>query len=473
MIGTKAMTKPHAQAKSGSARTAQSASQKDILPLEQMMAHDETNVQAQALIKQGDNENGKNQALVPALRFTGFSDGWAHYHLREAVVSFDYGLNAPAKPYDFKNKYLRIKDIDEISRTFSTADLTSPDTDLVDSDKYLAREGDLFFARTGSIGRTYLYSKDEGKVLFAGYLIRGHIKQDLFSPDFVFYNTLTNGYYSFVKTTSARSVQPGINAQEYGSYKLAIPSLPEQQRIGALFKELDRNLSLNRAQLGKLTQLKTSMLEQMFPQEGEDVPRLRFDGFTEPWQPTLLKDAVTSLDYGLNAPSKPFDFSRKFIHIQDIEADSRELATSGLTSPDVDNTISSHYTARYGDIFFARSGATVGRTYRYLSSDGCVIFACHLIRGQVKNNYFCPNFVFYTTLTKSFNYFVKITSLRSAIPGVNAQEYGSYQFKAPSLAEQERIGAFFKALDERLALQRAKIEKLEQLKKALLEQMFV
>ena len=64
------------------------------------------------------------------MRFDGFSESWEPRCLKELVVSFDYGLNAPAKPFDFTNKYLRIKDIDEDSRSFSTADLTSPDSEL-------------------------------------------------------------------------------------------------------------------------------------------------------------------------------------------------------------------------------------------------------------------------------------------------------------------------------------------------------
>lgn len=463
------MTKPHAQAKSGSARTAQSASQKDILPLEQMMVSKEATGQAQALQKQGDNENDKNQVLVPALRFTGFSDGWAHYHLRDTVVSFDYGLNAPAKPFDFTNKFLRIKDIDEVSRTFSTADLTSPDSDLVNSDKYLALEGDLFFARVGaSAGRTYLHLNVRGRVIFIGNLIRGRIKQTQFNPKFIFYNTLSNNFISFIKTVHTSTAQPSISAIEYGSYKLAIPSLPEQQRIGALFKELDRNLSLNRAQLEKLTQLKTSMLEQMFPQEGEDVPRLRFDGFTEPWQQRQLRDLAQIIGGGTPSTSikaywdgsinwfTPAELgdqvfvshSERQITQQGVEQSSAKLLPQGTVL----------FTSRAG------IGKTAILTTPSTTNQG---FQSIVPNPKLLDSYF----IF--SCTNQLKAYGENVGGGSTFKEVSGKQMEVMYLLIPSLAEQERIGAFFQALDERLALQRAKIEKLEQLKKALLEQMFV
>ena len=406
------------------------------------------------------------------MRFDGFSESWEPRCLKELVVSFDYGLNAPAKPFDFTNKYLRIKDIDEDSRSFSTADLTSPDSELASADKYLAHIGDLLFARTGSIGRTYLYAKDDGRVIFAGYLIRAHVKQEQFSPEFVFYNTLTQDFLNFVKATSARSVQPGINAQEYGSYQLMLPSLAEQQRIGALFKELDHNLALNRALLEKLTKLKASLLEQMFPRVGESVPQLRFEGFSEPWEQRCLKELVVSFDYGLNAPAKSFDFTTKYLRVKDIDEDSRSFSTAGITTPDIDKDSADKYLAHENDLFFGRAGS-IGRTYLHTQNTGRVVFATNFIRAHLKQEQFSPEFVFYNTLTQGFLDFVQATSTRSVQPSINAQLYGSYLLMIPSLAEQQHIGAFFKAMDERIAQQRAKLNKLEQLKQALLEQMFV
>ena len=92
--------------------------------------------------------------------------------------SFEYGLNAAAKEYDGVNKYIRITDIDDDSRIFMQTDLTSPDCELCNADRYKLEEGDIVFARTGaSVGKTYIYKALDGLVYYAGFLIRAKIKQ--------------------------------------------------------------------------------------------------------------------------------------------------------------------------------------------------------------------------------------------------------------------------------------------------------
>ena len=91
----------------------------------------------------------------------------------------------------------------------------------------------MLFARTGaSVGKTYRYKNSDGLVYFAGFLIRARIKQE-YDPEFIFQNTITTNYNHFINVTSQRSGQPGVNAQEYSEYLVAIPEFPEQQKIGS------------------------------------------------------------------------------------------------------------------------------------------------------------------------------------------------------------------------------------------------
>ena len=150
---------------------------------------------------------------VPAIRFKGFSEGWALEKLGDIAESFDYGLNAAAIEFDGINKYIRITDIDDKTREFNSNQLTSPDTNLDQADNYKLKKGDLLFARTGaSVGKTYRYKDSDGLVYFAGFLIRARIKP-LFDIEFIFQSTLTDSYNSFIRLTSQRSGQPGVNAQ--------------------------------------------------------------------------------------------------------------------------------------------------------------------------------------------------------------------------------------------------------------------
>ena len=206
----------------------------------------------------------KEKRRVPKLRFPGFTEDWEQRKLADLADSFEYGLNVAAKDYDGKNKYIRITDIDDSTHEFLRNDLTTPDADLPQSGNYKLHYGDILFARTGaSVGKTYIYKEFDGLVYYAGFLIRAKIKREE-DPEFIFQNTLTPDYDKYIRITSQRSGQPGVNAQEYGEYSLMVPVLQEQKKIGTFLRDLDTLLSLHQRKLEKLRQIKKSMLERMF-----------------------------------------------------------------------------------------------------------------------------------------------------------------------------------------------------------------
>lgn len=200
-------------------------------------------------------------------------------------------------------------------------------------------------------------------------------------------------------------------------------------------------------------------------------PSYRFAGHTEPWEEKKLGEVAESLDYGLNASAKEFDGVNKYIRITDIDDFSNEFLKTNLTSPDVKIDESSDYLLSEGDILFARTGASTGKTYYYKKTDGVVFFAGFLIRARIKedNDY---KFIFQNTLTKKFKKYVDITSQRSGQPGVNAKEYANFLLSLPSLPEQTAIGAFFQDIDQLISLQQRKLEVLKEQKKTYLKLLF-
>ncbi|MBP6389262.1 MAG: restriction endonuclease subunit S [Flavobacteriales bacterium] len=186
---------------------------------------------------------------------------WEERRLGEICTDISYGMNAAAVEYDGENKYLRITDIDESSHEFLQTGLTSPGNVL--EDKYVLREGDLLFARTGaSVGKSYLYKKKDGKVYFAGFLIRFHVKEGV--PEFIYAQTLTTEYGRWVTENSMRSGQPGLNAEEYKSFTIHFPCLEEQQRIAGFLSALDGRVAAVGQQLERAVQWKRGLLQQMF-----------------------------------------------------------------------------------------------------------------------------------------------------------------------------------------------------------------
>ena len=226
----------------------------------------------------------KDAKNVPALRFKGYYDAWEKRKYGDIAKSFQYGLNAPAKKFDGINKYLRITDIDDLTRLFKQESLTSPDTNLSNASTYLLKQGDVLFARTGaSTGKTYKYRKGDGKVYFAGFLIRADLKPK-FDSEFFYQTTLTDSFLDFVKVTSQRSGQPGINSKEYANKAIQVPELSEQQRIGSVLAIYDNLIAATQDKIDALEQAKKALLQRLFDQSW------RFKGYSDPWEKRKVSD---------------------------------------------------------------------------------------------------------------------------------------------------------------------------------------
>ena len=184
-------------------------------------------------------------------------------------------------------------------------------------------------------------------------------------------------------------------------------------------------------------------------------PKIRFKGYTEDWEQRKLGEIATSFEYGLNAAAKEYDGENKYIRITDIDDNTHEFLTDTLTSPDIDLIGAENYKLAEGDILFARTGASVGKSYIYRASDGLVYYAGFLIRARIRKEY-DAEFVFQNTLTDKYNKYIAVTSQRSGQPGVNAQEYSEFKIKVPEKEEQTKIGAYFHHIDHLITLHHRK-----------------
>ena len=393
-----------------------------------------------------------NQAKYPQLRFKGFTDSWEDRKLGDLATSFEYGLNASAKEFDGIHKYIRITDIDDSSRKFDHESLTSPDIDLSSADNYKLQYGDILFARTGaSVGKTYIYSDSDGLVYYAGFLIRARIKSGVDS-NFIFQHTLTSSYENFIRVTSQRSGQPGVNAKEYSIFEISVPSYEEQQRIGSFFKQLDNTIALHQRKLAKLKKLKQGYLQKMFPQNGSKFPQLRFAGFADAWEERKLgevfnyeqptKYIVKSTEYDDNFNTPVLTAGKSFLLGYTDEISGIKNAT--VENPVVifdDFTTGSHY---------------VDFPFKIKSS------AMKLL--SLNDN--SDNFYFMFNTLKNIKY-VPQSHERHWI-----SKFSSFGIYKPSQEEQQKIGSFFKQLDATIALHQRKLEKLQELKKGYLQKMF-
>lgn len=198
------------------------------------------------------------------------------------------------------------------------------------------------------------------------------------------------------------------------------------------------------------------------------VPKLRFSEFNTPWKQVSLGEVCADAAYGMNSAATAFDGSNKYIRITDIDDESREFSPSPLTSPS--GTLDNKYLLRDGDIVFARTGASVGKSYLYKKNDGKLYFAGFLIRLSI--NKANPCFVYNQTLTRKYHKWVKIYSMRSGQPGINAEEYKEFEFAIPSSEEQNKIADFLSSIEERITLLKKQYNMLCQYKKGMMQRIF-
>jgi type I restriction enzyme S subunit len=382
---------------------------------------------------------------TPNIRFIGFTDDWEQRKLGELSSSFEYGLNAAAKEYDGENKYIRITDIDDDSREFKQEDITSPDTDLSSAENYRLSEGDILLARTGaSVGKSYIYKASDGLVYYAGFLIRARIKPE-YNSEFVFQNTLTGDYEKFIKVTSMRSGQPGVNAQEYSQYQIMVPSKPEQDKISDCLRNLDNLITLHQRKCDEMKKMKKFMLQKMFPKNGQKNPEIRFDGFTDDWEQRKFSDVVeigSGMDYK---------------HLG--EGDIPVYGTGGYMLS-VDSALSEEKDA----IGIGRKG-TIDKPYILRAPFWTVdtLFYC-----IPKENH---DLDFINCLFQTVDWKKKDES--TGVPSLSKVIINNVEAVVPSFDEQKKIGEYFNNLDHLITLHQRKVENLKNLKKYMLQNMFV
>lgn len=408
----------------------------------------------------------------PKIRFKGFTKDWEQRKLGDDLVSIHTGTNLLGSITNTGMPLIKMGNIQrgyfDTSKVEFLAENEQPDkADIVNY-------GDFFFNTRNTlelVGKGATWMKNSGEYAFNSNIARFELR----NLDTIFFNYLYNTDYMTKQiharamgTTSVAAIYP----RTLDSVEYLAPCMKEQQKIGAYFKQLDHLITLHQRKCEQTKNLKKYMLQKMFPQNGAKVPEIRFNGFTHDWEQRKLGELSSSFEYGLNASAKEYDGENKYIRITDIDDDSREFKQKDITSPDTDLSSAENYRLSEGDILFARTGASVGKSYIYKASDGLVYYAGFLIRARIKPEY-NSEFVFQNTLTGDYEKFIKVTSMRSGQPGVNAQEYSQYQIMVPSKPEQDKISDCLRNLDNLITLHQRQCDELKKMKKYMLQNMFI
>jgi len=241
---------------------------------------------------------------------------------------------------------------------------------------------------------------------------------------------------------------------------LYLPSDNEQKHIADFLSLISEKIHKQELLIEDLKKYKRGLLDKL----------LEDNSTNSSWCIVKLQDVAEGFDYGMNSAATTYDGVHKYIRITDIDDDSRRYLSDDMVSPS--ETPEERYKVNEGDILFARTGASVGKSYLYDTEDGDLYFAGFLIRISVKKE-FDSYFVYLNTLTSKYEKWLKLESMRSGQPGVNAEQYRNYAFRCPDYQTQLKIANTTKGIDFRIEKERKILTKLQSLKRGLLQQLFI
>ena len=395
----------------------------------------------------------KERLKAPELRFPGFMDDWEEYKLGD-LLKYEqptkYIVKSTAYDDDFETPVLTAGQSFVLGYTNET-----------DGIKYASSEAPVIIFDDFTTGSHYVDFPFKVKSS-AMKLLR--LKTD--NEDFSFiYNTLKN--INYVPQSHERHW-----ISKFSEFKVSVPTIDEQVKIGTFFKNLDALITLQQHKLDLLKEQKKGYLQKMFPKNGAKVPELRFAGFADDWEERKLGNELTLLKDGThgthqNVLEGPLLLSAKNIKNGKIIIDE---ITDRKISVEEYNSIHKKFSLEKGDVLLTIVGS-IGETAIIENPIGITfqrsvayLRPSHTILSQ---------FLFTTINGQKFQMELRKRQVVSAQPGIYLGDLSIIPILIPSVAEQEKIGSFFKQLDETIALHQRKLDLLKEQKKGFLQKMFV
>jgi type I restriction enzyme S subunit len=392
-------------------------------------------------------------AKTPEIRFAEFTDAWEQRRLSD-YMDFSNGVNAPKENYGKGRKMISVLDIlDKQPIRYNTI-RNSVEIDETTEKRSKVEEGDLVFVRSSEIPEEVGWAKaylDSEYALFSGFSIRGKKKSD-FNAHF-FELSLNSSNRKQIERKAGGSTRFNVGQAILNSILIDVPSLDEQIQIDEFFTVLDRLVTLHQREYDKTVNIKKAMLEKMFPKDGEDKPEIRFAGFSDAWEQRKLGEIlqyeqptayiVENTEYDDSYQTPVLTAGQSFVLGYTDEQ-------HGIKNADEDSPV-----IIFDD--FTTSSHLVDFPFKVKSS------AMKLLTLRDEND----DFPFALNSLKNISYTPQ-SHERHWI-----SKFAAFDIPVPSSDEQRKIGLFFSQFDHLLTLHQRELEKLQNIKKALLDKMFV
>ena len=410
------------------------------------------------------------QAKVPAIRFAGFTDPWEQRKLSE-VATFGGGHTPPmADPDNYEDGYVLWVTSQDVKSNYLDR-TTTQITEKGAKELTLYPAGSLVMVTRSGILRHTLPVAELRKPSTVNQDIRVILPQGECCGEWLLQFFISHNKELLLEFGKTGTTVESVDFGKIKDMLLYMPSTVEQQQIGDFFAKLDSLITLHQRKYDKLVILKKSMLEKMFPKDGESVPEIRFAGFTDPWEQRKLGDYVV-VSTAKNADGRfnkedVLSVSGEYGIVNQIAFQGRSFAGSSVLNYGIVNTGDIVYTKSplnsnpYG-IIKVNKGipgivSTLYAVYRPQDNVHTNFIQVYFEQHERMNNYMHP------LVNKGAKNDMKVTA-ENALKGV---------VTFPSREEQVIISEFFDRLDSLITLHQRKLELLQNIKKSLLDKMFV
>lgn len=404
----------------------------------------------------------------PALRFSGFDNDWEQRKLGDVVkevIRNDPASEAPIMMITANNGF-----IEQSERyAFNNAGESLK--------KYILLEkGELAYNHGASKLRPYgscfaLTTAKNARIPFVYHCFSVENQNAEFMSMELNGPEIENQLRRIVSSGARMDGLLNISFDEYISVSVLLPSIKEQDRIADFFCQFDHLITLHQYKCKKLICIKKSMLENMFPQKGEKIPRIRFSGFTDDWEQRKLGELVIIERGGSPRPIDAYITDESdglnWIKIGDAPKHGRYINhTAEKIKP---SGISKTRQVEPGDLILSNS-MSFGKPY-IMGIFGCIHDGWLLLRNS--QNIFDLKFLCHMLGINQMIAQYKSLAAGSTVNNLNKELISNAIVSVPSKVEQAKIGEYLERLDRIITLHQRKLEKLQNIKKAMLEKMFV
>ncbi len=409
----------------------------------------------------------ENKSLKPKIRFKGFTDTWEQRKLGEIANVYDGTHQTP----NYKNEGIMFLSVENIKNLQSEKYISKED--FYRDFKIYPEKNDILMTRIGDIGTTNIVRDDIPKAYYVSLAL---LKPQKINCEYL--NIAIQSAYvqkGLMQRSLLTAIPMKINKEQIGQVDVLYPiNNVEQEKIGTIFKAIDNLITLHQSKYDKLVNVKKALLEKMFPKDGKNVPEIRFKGFTDTWEQRKLKDFGNSTSGTSIESAFDEDGKYKVISIGSYSENST-YNEQGLRAVENDKTLKrvlnkDDLTMILNDK--TSSGRIIGRVLIIEESE-LYVFNQRTQRIEPYHEKYDSTFLYEMLNAPLIRDKIIKNSQGNTQIYVNWSSIKELEYTVPNLQEQKKLGILFKEIDNLITLHQRKLEKLQNIKKSLLNKMFV